>query len=199
VIASFPDTWLDSPDPMAFPYADPSEPHNSQTIRTRTVRLGQLATLEFEDAQTLWFRMQELTLLARHVPNDTLSRQLEWYSQLLPVKNRLLAAVWLTQAGNRRTNTSLLKDEIVQSSVVLQSDSGERIEGRFLPQVIRDRTINMVGWLTFEFTELQKVAFLHSSSPWTIEMVTARTEIAAIVPDEVMINLSRELRRQTSR
>ena len=61
--------------------------------RYRRVRLGPRVSLIFENRQTLWFRLQEVLLVARLVDAGRVRQELDWYNRLLPRRNLLQAAL----------------------------------------------------------------------------------------------------------
>jgi hypothetical protein len=61
--------------------------------RYRRVRVGPEVTLVFTNRQTLWFQVQELLRVARLADPLRVQQELDWYNRLLPVRDRLQAAL----------------------------------------------------------------------------------------------------------
>jgi Protein of unknown function (DUF3501) len=69
------------------------EAHERYLDRYRRIRIGPQATLQFENRQTLWFRMQEILRVSRLSEPERVRQQLSLYNRLLPGKSRLQAAL----------------------------------------------------------------------------------------------------------
>ncbi len=61
--------------------------------RYRRVRVGPLATLLFENRQTLWFRVQEVLRIARLSDPKMVQEELELFNLMLPGPGQLQASL----------------------------------------------------------------------------------------------------------
>jgi hypothetical protein len=69
------------------------EAHIRYLDRYRRVAIGPVATLLFENRQTLWFRVQEVLRIARLSEPGRVQGELDLYNRLLPSRHRLQAAL----------------------------------------------------------------------------------------------------------
>ena len=83
-----PDDFLDLPE-------DDADRRHLYLVRCRRVRVGPAVSVVFENRQTLWFRVQELSRLARATDAEAVQPELDWYAGLLPGPGKLTAAVWV--------------------------------------------------------------------------------------------------------
>lgn len=133
--------------------------------RHRRVRVGPAVTVVFEDRHTLWFRIQELSRLARGTPVGPVRRQLDWYRRLMPGDGRLLAAVWVSARGRAG---DALRAAVANGTVALRSDAGHVVPGTYLPERVSDRLIGLVRWAEFRFAPATRLALHDPTVGWEL-------------------------------
>ena len=137
--------------------------------RCRRIRVGPTLTLVFENQKTLWFRMQELAGVSRHAADADVRRLADWYTRLMPTRDRLLAALWVGESGRRPyLNIDNLRGVVAESRLVLRSGTGHEIVATLLPQRVRDHLIGLVGWIEFPFTVDDRLALETPRREWRL-------------------------------
>ena len=132
----------------------------------RRVSLGAGLSVVFEDRQTVWFRVQELSRCAR---GSDVQRELNWYETLMPGGGTVRAAVWLTARGRAGDH---LRETVCGGRLVLASSAGHRVEGEYLSQRVTDRMIGLVRWVEFRFTAADREALHDPAVQWTLSLET---------------------------
>ena len=154
----------------------------------RRVPLGAGLSVVFEDRQTVWFRVQELSRCAR---GSDVRRQLDWYEGLMPGDGRVRAAVWLTARGQAGGE---LRETVCDGRLVLTSSAGHRVDGEYLPQRVTDRLIGLVRWVEFQFTAADRQALHDPAVEWTMSLETTAGEaLTAGVEESVLESLSADV------
>ena len=137
--------------------------------RCRRIRVGPALTFVFENQKTLWFRMQELAGVSRHTADADVRRLTDWYTRLMPTRDRLLAALWVGESGRRPyLNIDNLRDVVADSRLMLRSGTGYEIAATLLPQRVRDHLIGHVGWIEFPFAVEDRLALEAPRQEWRI-------------------------------
>lgn len=155
----------------------------------RRVLLGEGVSVVFEDRQTVWFRIQELTRCAR---GADVRRELAWYERLMPGGGRVRAAVWLNARGRAADDK---RQTIAGGRMVLHSSAGHRVVGEYLPQQVTDRLIGLVRWVEFRFTAGDQTALQDAAVGWRLSLERDEAELlAASVDESVLESLSADVR-----
>lgn len=154
----------------------------------RRVSLGANLSVVFEDRQTVWFRVQELSRFAQ---GSDVRRQLEWYERLMPGDGRVRAAVWLTARGRAGGE---LRETVCDGRLVLTSSAGHRVVGEYMSQRVTDRLIGLVRWVEFLFTAADREAMHDPTVGWQLSLETAAGEaLTADVDESVLESLSADV------
>ncbi len=154
----------------------------------RRVALGAGLSVVFEDRQTVWFRVQELSRCAR---GSDVRRELNWYETLMPGGGSVRAAVWLTARG--RTGEQL-RQTVCGGRLVLASSAGHRVEGEYLSQRVTDRLIGLVRWVEFTFTADDREALNDPAVRWAMSLEAGNGEaLTADVDEAVLESLSADV------
>lgn len=181
---------LGSPDVFALRQSQtPSveSAHEYLTARRR-IPLGSSVSVVFEDRQTVWFRVQELSRCAR---GKDVRRQLDWYAKLLPGDGRVRAAVWLNGRGPA---TERMREKVASGRLVLTSDRGHRVVGTYLPQRVTDRLIGLVRWVEFRFATDDREALHTATVSWQLCLESDAAEVLVADVDEgVLESLSADV------
>jgi hypothetical protein len=141
----------------AFPdefVADPAVAYEQQSRyldRCRRVRVGPAVTLVFENCRTLAFRVRELRILARRTSPARISRELDWYTGLLPGPGHLLATLAVREPGSRPSDRlNALARRVAAGCIEFRL--GERvIAGELRPAAGGDRVLGPAYWVRFGF------------------------------------------------
>lgn len=158
----------------------------------RRVRIGANVRVVFEDRHTLWFRMRELSGIARAAINQV-GPQLHWYQRLMPARGRLTAAVTVTSRG-QRGEPDPLRTAITDGRLVLRSDAGHEVIGQYLPHVQSDPLLGLMRWCEFRFPAVAVEALHDGSVGWELSIeVGGETLDTAAVPEAVLTSLSADL------
>ncbi len=137
------------------------ESHRRYCDLYRRVRVGPDAVLNFENRQTIWFRIQELLRVARVSEPEWIRRELAVMNRLLPRSHRLQAALLLAQAQTWR--------DFSGGNVMLAIES-TTIPATLVTVRPEDRVAGFAHWVEFEFTRAQRKAFADFSTTATIKI-----------------------------
>ncbi len=161
----------------------------------RQVRVGPAVTIVFENRQTLWFRLQELSRVARLTSARSVQQELDWYNQLLPNRDGLQAAFWIALPGQRSTRElQILRHAISLGRVGFRDAQGREILGQFRTDRVADRIIGLARWAEFPFTDEDRKVFSEPGSGWRV-FVEALGYIheGDVLPDAVWRSLLEDL------
>jgi Protein of unknown function (DUF3501) len=121
--------------------------------RYRRVRVGPLATMIFENRQTLWFRVQEILRIARLVEPKAVQEELDVFNLLLPCASQLQAA-FLVEIDDSTALSQQLSPWNALDSQHLHFCLGQ---SRYAAHVAtcrpEDRTIGATHWVQFQLDE----------------------------------------------
>jgi hypothetical protein len=125
------------------------ESHERYLDRYRRVRVGPQVTLQFENRQTLWFRVQEVLRVARLSEPDRVRQQLQLYNRLLPGKSRLQAAILIEIQNPPRAVNELKEWENLDGSQVVLCLGPDRLPSRLVTCRPEDRVLGAAHWIEF--------------------------------------------------
>lgn len=173
-----------SPDVFALRRSQPQsvETAHRHLAARRRVPLGAGVSVVFEDRQTVWFRVQELSRCAREA---NVRRELDWYERLMPGNGRVRAAVWLNARGRAADEK---RDAISGGRLVLRSSAGHRVVGDYLPHRVTDRLIGLVRWVEFQFTDADRAALHDSAVEWRLSLEHDGNEVLGAGVDESVLD-----------
>jgi len=168
--------------------ADPAVEYEQQSHyldRCRRVRVGPAVTLVFENRRTLAFRVRELRSLARRTGPATVSRELDWYSGLLPGPGHLLAALAVREPGSRPSDRlNALARRVAAGRIEFRV--GDRVlTGEVRPAAGGDRVLGPAYWVRFGFPAAARAALADPREPVALA-VTAdgyAAESGPLAPD----------------
>jgi hypothetical protein len=122
--------------------------HRRYLDRYRQVRLGPTATLQFENRQTLWFRVQEVLRIARLADPSRVRAELDLYNRLLPSPGRLQAALLLRLDETRFSEQIAPWRELRGDQLVLHLGKVDS-PANLLTCRPEDQTIGTAHWVQF--------------------------------------------------
>jgi hypothetical protein len=132
--------------------------------RYRRVRLGPVATILFENRQTLWFRIQDVLRIARLADPLRVQQELDLYNRLLPERDRLQAALLLRVDESRLTEELAPWRELRGEQLVLHLGKA-RFPANLLTCRPEDLCIGTSHWIQFVMDEAARAALLDSHVP----------------------------------
>jgi hypothetical protein len=157
-----PDDFLDLPE-------DDADRRHLYLVRCRRVRVGPSVSVVFENRQTLWFRVQELSRLARATDPGSVQAELDWYASLLPGRGKLTAAVWVSEIGRRPTRElDAVRRAVVRGRIGFRTDDGREVAGVFRTDRVNHRLTGLARWAEFHFTEADVAALADRNRSWRI-------------------------------
>lgn len=161
--------------------------------RHRRVRVGANITVVFEDRHTLWFRMHELNRVSRQAATGRVREQMDWYQRLMPGGGRLTAAVTVTTRG-RPAEAARLRSAVTDGRLVLRSDAGHEVFGRYLPQQQSDRLIGLVRWAEFWIPAVAVAALHDSAVGWELAVEADGVSLPSVrLSESVLESLSADV------
>lgn len=137
--------------------------------RIRRVAVGDMVALEFENAQTLTYQVQEMVYTERLCDPAAVRHEVEVYSRLLPSSHQLTATLLIELEDPATVRAELARLTGLQHSVHLLVGA-ERILGLEIPGPDEDPeqpslTTASVHMLRFPLTDAQRDAFRDPSVP----------------------------------
>ena len=158
-----------APDEFAATQDASVESRHRYLDRCRKVRVGPAVTVVFENRQTMWFRVQELAQVARATTQGTIQPELDWYKQLLPGGDRLIAAVWVAEPGRRPSKDVLaVRRAVALGRIGFRAADGAEVAGAFRSDRVSDRLIGLAHWAEFTFTAADRAALADSRRGWRL-------------------------------
>jgi hypothetical protein len=154
--------------------------------RTRRVRLGDRVVLEFENAETLQYQVQEM-VFAEHVTDPAeVQHEVDAYGRLLPSSHELCATFLIELEDLDTVREELTRLAGLQHALSIRLDSGEEAlvaPGVELPGVDEDGpnpdTVS-VHFVRFRFDDATRDAFRDPEQP--AYLVADHPEYAADTP-----------------
>lgn len=122
--------------------------HGRYLDRYRRVRIGATVQLLFENRQTLWFRLQEVLRVARLSEPVRVQQELDLYNRLLPLRNRLQAAL-LLKVDDRRLSEELAGWQNLRGDELCLHLGDARFPADLLTCRPEDRCIGTAHWVQF--------------------------------------------------
>jgi len=163
--------------------------------RYRRVRVGPLVTLQFENRQTLWFRVQEVLRIARLSEPRLVQHQLDLFNRLLPGAGQLQAALSVDVADEARLTQQLaawaeLSDEHVRFCLGKQT-----VAARVLTCRPEDRCAGTTHWVQFTFDPSGRQQLTDPRQPTCVEItLPAYSYPSAPLSEEIRQSLADDLR-----
>ena len=139
--------------------------------RDRRVRLGDQLALEFENAETLRYQVQEMLyteFAGQSAPSDAeVDHELAAYGRMLPTSHELCATLFIELQDVTTVRDELRRLAGVQDALAIELD-GERVPGVELPgldDAEDERETVSVHVVRFRFTDDQRDAFRDPAVP----------------------------------
>jgi hypothetical protein len=123
--------------------------HRRYLDRYRRVRVGPVATLLFENRQTLWFRVQEILRIARLAEPAAVQRQLDHFNRLLPGPGQLQASLLIDVPDETRLTEALAPWTQLRDGHVCLCLGKHTLPGQLLTCRPEDRCLGAAHWVRF--------------------------------------------------
>jgi hypothetical protein len=152
-------------DEFAAQRAEHFEAHRRYVHRYRRVRIGPRLTLQFENRQTLWFRVQELLRVARLADPARVREELAVYSELLPRRDLLQAALLIDIAHEAQLTAELAFWRSLRNDALQLRIGPGRYPARLITDRPEDRCIGAAQWVVFPLDAAARQLLTHAR--WT--------------------------------
>ena len=129
----------------------------------RRIHVGPKVTYLFENYDTMWYQVQEMTRAERIVDEEGIMGELNAYNELIPEKNQLSASM-LIEIDNIEERKSFLSQIVDLPQHTYLEIDGEKIIPVFDPRQGSDDKLSSVQYLKFDLTEDQVAKFIESDS-----------------------------------
>jgi hypothetical protein len=171
------------------------ESHCRYLDRYRRVRIGPVATLVFENRQTLWFRVHEFLRIARLADSVLVQRELDLFNHLLPGPSQLQGALLIESKEDANLSdqaaawTGLTGEHI---RFLLGDDTIGSILMTARPE---DRAFGTAHWVLFTFDDTARDRLADPRLPAFVETtLPAYQHRSATLSEEVRGSLCDDLK-----
>lgn len=141
-----------------------------ETRRTRRVSVGDMIALEFENAETLQYQVQEMAHAEGLTDASAVAHEIEAYSRLLPTSHQLVATMFVELDDRHAVRQELDRLTGVQHALALVVD-GRLAPGQEVPGPDEDgpsmATVS-VHFLRFTLDDAQRDAFRDPAVPVSV-------------------------------
>jgi hypothetical protein len=124
----------------------------------RRIYVGPKATYLFENYDTMWYQVQEMTRAERIVDDEGIQGELNAYNELIPGKNQLSASLLIEISDIGERKDFLCKIVDLPNHTYL-SIEGERIKCEFDPRQGSEDKLSSVQYVKFNLTDGQVKKF----------------------------------------
>ncbi|HET7531215.1 MAG TPA: DUF3501 family protein [Mycobacteriales bacterium] len=138
--------------------------------RARRLRLGDQLVVEFENADTLTYQVQEMLFTEGVTDDHEVAHELSAYSRLLPGSHELTATLFLELDDLGAVREELARLTGIQHTLRIEV-GGELVRAVELPGPDEDgpsQETYSVHFLAFRFSDSAREAFLDPSAPATL-------------------------------
>lgn len=135
--------------------------------RERRVRLGDQLVVEFENAETLRYQVQEMLYTEGVTDEAEVTHEIRAYSRMLPTSSELCATLFIELPDLATVREELRRLAGIQHAFAIEV-GGERVRGVELPgldETTGDTETVSVHVLRFRFSEAQRDAFRDPAVP----------------------------------
>lgn len=129
----------------------------------RRIHVGPKVTYLFENYDTMWYQVQEMTRAERIVDEEGIMGELNAYNELIPDTNQLSASM-LIEIDNIEERKSFLSQIVDLPKHTYLEVDGDKILATFDPRQGSDDKLSSVQYLKFDLTEDQVAKFKESGS-----------------------------------
>ena len=129
----------------------------------RRIHVGPKVTYLFENYDTMWYQVQEMTRAERIVDEEGIKGELNAYNELIPDTNQLSASMLIEIDDMDERKSFLSKILDLPQHTYLEVD-GERIVPSFDPRQGSEDKLSSVQYLKFDLTEAQVQKFNQTES-----------------------------------
>jgi hypothetical protein len=171
------------------------ESHCRYLDRYRRLRIGPVATLLFENRQTLWFRVQEVLRIARLREPRYVQQELDLFNRLLPMPGQLQAALLIDVTDESRLSEELAPWAQLGEDHLRFHVANKVYTGQILTCRPEDRCIGAAHWVRFTLDAQGARALGDSRQPALLEIaLPSYTHRSALLSDEMRQSLVDDLK-----
>ena len=129
----------------------------------RRIHVGPKATYLFENYDTMWYQVQEMTRAERIVDDDGIQGELNVYNELIPDKNQLSASLLIEISDIEERKVFLGKIVDLPNHTFLSID-GVQIKCQFDPRQGSEGKLSSVQYVKYNLSDDQVQKFEASDS-----------------------------------
>jgi len=129
----------------------------------RRIHVGPKATYLFENYDTMWYQVQEMTRAERIVEEEGIQGELNAYNELIPDKHQLSASLMI-EISDVEERKNFLGKIVDLPQHALLSINGEQIKGIFDPRQGSEDKLSSVQYVKFNLSAEQVDKFRGTDS-----------------------------------
>jgi hypothetical protein len=161
--------------------------------KKRRVAVGPMVTFVFENHDTVWFQIQEMTRAERLVHDDAIQHEIDTYNQLLPEENELAATMLIELPNAARIRDEITKFHGVNAGEATYLEIGnQKLPGVFDAGQSDERRISAVQYVRFRFSDAQREAFVEGKKEARLVINHPNYRHSAAIEGEVRAELARD-------
>jgi len=134
----------------------------------RRIHVGPKATYLFENYDTMWYQVQEMTRAERIVEEEAIQGEIDVYNELIPDKNQLCASL-LIEISDVEERKNFLGKIVDLPSHTFLSVNGDKIFAEFDPRQGSEDKLSAVQYVKFNLSDEQANNFREIGSTIALE------------------------------
>ena len=134
----------------------------------RCIHVGPKATYLFENYDTMWYQVQEMTRAERIVEEEAIQGEINVYNELIPDKNQLCASLLIEISDVEERKDFLGKIVDLPAHKYLRVD-GDKILAEFDPRQGSEDKLSSVQYIKFNLSDEQADKFQKAGSTIILE------------------------------
>jgi len=134
----------------------------------RRIHVGPKATYLFENYDTMWYQVQEMTRAERIVEEEAIQGEIDVYNELIPDKNQLCASL-LIEISDVEERKNFLGKIVDLPSHTFLSVNGDKIFAEFDPRQGSEDKLSSVQYVKFNLSDEQANNFREIGSTIALE------------------------------
>lgn len=161
----------------------------------RRLRVGERLTFLFENAQSVWYQVEEMLRVERITAEDAIAHELETYNELVPREDELSATMLVEYEEAAERDVALKKLVGLERHVHLVAGD-RRIGASFSESQISTEAISSVQFVRFPLPRGlgEKLVDLATAGKLAIEVDHPAMSAKAIISEELASSLLEDLR-----
>jgi hypothetical protein len=161
----------------------------------RRLRVGEHLTFLFENAQSVWYQVEEMLRVERITAEDAIVHELETYNELIPREDELSATMLIEYEDAAERDAALKKLVGLERHVHLIAGD-RRIAAMFSEAQISTEAVSAVQFVRFSLPRGlgEKFVELASAAKLSIEVDHPAMSVKASISGELATSLFEDLR-----